>query len=296
MTKEGLAPQEREERFKTSLVSEYLKYGSVDEVYKIHRYDLPISYASFQRLLAEWEIVKAAGPNGRLSETVTFLARLAEEKMSVEALYRRMPPSFRTSLATMYRVYQHVKEGITRRAGTVLVVTPSEDPYKVLVGNDVSTPRLELGKPYGAVSFPIGFSRKSDSNSDMIKRVLQQEVFTKQTIARFFPDAVIPQSPEPFLYIDVADIRVSVYSLTLPKNLSSLESFSSFKLENHRFLEVTDIISQHLEGKNLRAGMSEIADVYTKFLVQGEGSEAFTPYYEKSSLNNALATVGVEVD
>ncbi len=293
VSNERLSLQEREERFKTWLVAEYLKFGSVDEVYKIHRYNLPISYPSYQRLLDEWGIVKAAGPNGRLSETIAFLAQLAEEKISLEALYRRMPPSFRTSLATMYRVYQYVKEGITRRAGTVLVVSPSNNPNKVLVGSDVSTPRLEWGKPFGSLSFPIGFSRKSDSKREAILRVLQQEVFTAQTIARSFPDEVIPDNPKPFLYIDVADILVSVYPLTLPVNLNSLESFSSFKLERHRFVEVSDIASGNLREENLRAGVSEIAGAYQRYLLQEETEQEAVPFIEKAMLNLRLAEVSV---
>lgn len=296
MSKDNLSPREKEQKFYTWLVAEYLKYGSVDEVYRIHKYNLPISYPSYQRLISEWGIIKAAGPNSRLSETIAFLAQLAEEKVPLEAMYKRMPPSFRTSLATMHRIYQYVKEGATRRVGAVLVITPHDNSRKVLVGNDVSTPRIELGKPYSSVSFPIGFSRKRDAKKKAILRILQQEVFTRQTVARSFPQDVIPENPEPFLYIDVADIKVSVYHLALPRKLSGIENFSSFKLENHRFIDVSDIISASPKERNLRAGMAEIAMFHQRHLLELTENLAEAPFVEKSFLNRQLATIPVEVD
>lgn len=296
MSKNNLSPREKEQRFYAFLVAEYLKYGSVDEVYRTHKYDLPISYPSYQRLLSEWGIVKAAGPNSRLSETIAFLAQLAEERIPLEAMYKRMPPSFRTSMATMHRIYQYVKEGAIRRVGTALVITPRKKPGSVLVGDDVSTPRIELGKPFGAVSFPMGFSRKRDTKKRAILRVLQQEVFAKQTVAKNIPLEVIPKKPKAFMYLDIADIRVSVYHLELTQELSKPKDFSSFKLQKHRLVNVADIIGSHPSQRNLRAGIVEIAMGYQRYVVETARNLSDAPVVEKSFLNRQLATVPVEVD
>jgi hypothetical protein len=47
MQKEELSPAERECAFNKMLVEEYLKHGSVDEVFKRHNWDLPISISGF---------------------------------------------------------------------------------------------------------------------------------------------------------------------------------------------------------------------------------------------------------
>ena len=55
-----------EEKFNRWLVSEYLKFGSVDEVMRIHRHGIPISYAGYQRVVRKWGIINAAGPNSQM--------------------------------------------------------------------------------------------------------------------------------------------------------------------------------------------------------------------------------------
>jgi len=46
-----------EKEFNKWIVSEYFKHGSVDEVLRINRYGLPISYANYQRILDKYGIV-----------------------------------------------------------------------------------------------------------------------------------------------------------------------------------------------------------------------------------------------
>ena len=140
---------EQEREFIVGLITDYLRYGSVDKVFKVHNYNLPISYPSFQRLIDRWGIVKAAGPNSVLSEALGFLVLLSDRKLPVETLYRRLPPSFRTSLGTVHRILHNIKEGAIRRVGTALVVVSAESPNMILIGEDIAPPRLELGKPYG---------------------------------------------------------------------------------------------------------------------------------------------------
>ena len=77
----SINPRENEKRFERSLISDYLEHGSVDEVFKKYRYGLPISYPSYQRLIDKWGIIKAAGPNTNYSEVVSFLMKLATEKI-----------------------------------------------------------------------------------------------------------------------------------------------------------------------------------------------------------------------
>jgi len=70
MTQEQSTPKEKEDAFNRFIISEYLKYGSVDEVFRRNDYNLPISYPGVQRLLDKWGIVKAAGPNTLLTEAL----------------------------------------------------------------------------------------------------------------------------------------------------------------------------------------------------------------------------------
>src|SRR3972149_4019713 len=103
------SPEKREAEFNRFIVSEYLRYGSVDEVFKHNDYKLPISYPGVQRLLDKWGIVKAAGPNTRLSGPPAFLSQLSNEKVPLETLYRNMPPSFKTSMGRLHRILTTVR-------------------------------------------------------------------------------------------------------------------------------------------------------------------------------------------
>ena len=292
MSEKNISPEEREQRFLAHLVAEYLKYGSVDEVYKAHKYDIPISYPGFQRVLDRWGIVKAAGPNSKLSEALSFFVHLAKEQIPLETLYKRMPPSFQTSIGTLHRILSYMKEGVTRRVGTALVITPYKKPDHILVANDISTPRVEFGKPFGSVSIPMGFSKKRDTKQKAILRVLQQEVFAKQAIAQNMPMEIITKDTEPFMYLDAADVRVSIYHLRLPKELSSSKCFSSFKLENHRFLSIKNIIKGDTE--HLRVGLIETVLGYQRRLEMLDKNIIANPIYETTSLNHELAALAYE--
>ena len=212
-----------EKKFNEFLVSEYLKYGSVDEVLRINRYGLPISSAAYHRLLDKKGIIKAAGPNSKMAEILGFLTKFAEENIPIDKLYKKMPLSFMTSLATLYRIVSYVKEGITRRIATGLIITAGNNKDRILVADDVSTPRLTLGKPFGAISIPMGFSRKRDPREDAILRILQQEVFSNFAIKGKIPD-LIPPRPKPFMFLDIADVRVEVFHLSLSPLISILIS------------------------------------------------------------------------
>ena len=285
-----LPPQERERLFNKWLISEYLKYGSVDEVYKVNDYDIPISYMGFQRLLDKWGIVKAAGPNTRLTEALIFLEELSLEKIPLERLYKRMPPNFKASMATMHRILSHVRAETIRRVGTALVVTPFNNPSLVLVGNDVSPiVRTDVGKPYGSITLPMGYSKRTENRGTSILRVLQQEVFTLPTIeGKDTAPRVIPTHTNAFMYLDIADVRVAVYALTLPFELSDGKDFTSFKIENHRFMHLGEMIDKR---HNFRTGIKEIALGYQRHLEDKAVSPR--PIFERSILNQELAKVAI---
>lgn len=288
-------PVKDELEFKRFLVSEYLKYDSVDKVYRVHKDSLPISPAQYYRVLDEWGVVKAVGPNGRFIEAVEFMTHLAKESIPIESLYKKIPSSFQTSAKTLYRVLSYVKEGLTRRVGVVLIITPYNNKKKILLARDISVPRLELGKEYKSVSLPMGYARKRDLPRINIKRILQHEVFMKKVIERDFPDEIIPENPRPFLYLDIADVRVSVYNINLPKELSMKKNFSSSKLKNYEFRSINEI---EKDRKNkFRAGVREAVWGYKKYLNLLERNLSVNPLQARSLLNHRLAELAeVEVE
>lgn len=285
------SPKEKEFQFYKMIVAEYLKYGSVDEVFRRHEYSLPISYMGFHRILDKWGIIKAAGPNSKLSEVACFLTTLSQEKIPLERLYKHMPPSFQVSMSTLHRVLHCIKEEFTRRAGTALVITSGENPEAILVGNDVSTPRLELGKAFGSLSLPMGYSKAGENSRDSILRVLQQEVFTLHAIEQQMPEIVLGE-PKPFMYISLMDVKVAVYHLSLPAGILGEDSFSSFKLENLRFVPVAQLLEMS-PNQNLRAGMVEMFKGYQRYLKAGESA---LPFSEISLLNQELGRVALDLE
>ncbi len=274
-----------EKEFNEFLVREYLKHGSVDAVLEKHNHDIPVSYAGYQRVLDKWGIIKVAGPNSKITEAISFIFQLVEQSTTIESLYKKIPSSFQTSISTLYRIASYVKEGITRRVATALVLTSYGNQNKVLIAKDISTPRLELGKPFGSLSLPMGFSSKIDSNKESILRVLQQEVFTDFAVMGKIPN-VIAEKINPYMYLDVLDIRVSVFQLHLPKKFSSKKAFSSYKLEDFRFVSVDQIINS--KNNNYRTGVTEIILGYKRFNDYMKKNLVFNPIYSQSLLNQQL--------
>jgi hypothetical protein len=212
---------------------------------------------------------------------------MAEKKIPLDVLYKKMPPSFRSSAATMYRILGYIKEGITRRMGTALILTPYNNDKKVLVASDISTPRIELGKPYGSISIPMGFSRKRDPREDAILRVLQQEVFTKLAVDGKLPN-IIPNRPKPFMYLDVADVRVEIFHIRLPRKYVSTKVFSSYKLKDYKFQNISGLTKMK-SNNNLRAGVYEALNGYKKNQTLLKRNLSFNPLQQKSELNYYLA-------
>jgi len=283
-----------EEDFNKFLVREYLKWGTVDEVFRKNGYNIPISYANYQRILDKWGVIKAAGPNNKLTEAVEFFAHIAKDNILLDDLYKQMPPSFQTSAKTLYRILGYIKEGITRRVGTALIISPYSSPKIILVGKDVSTPRLDLGKVYGGYTVPMGFSRKRDGRKTNILRVLQKEVFVDQTIEKQFPFEVIPNRVEPFMYLDIADVRVSCYQIFLSKDQTKCLLPNSYKLKDYKFLNISEVMKTKPDME-FRAGVTEIVKGYIRYLGLLGRNLSINPLQGQSLLNRKLAEVAVEI-
>ena len=303
MSKENLGSKERAMEFERFIVSEYLKYGSVDEIFRVNRdRALGVSYPGVFHILKRWGVVRALGRNNTpLTESVEFLVRKIEDGIPLETLYRTMPPSFRPTMATLHTIYRWAKVAVKtefkkremRRFGTALVVSPQDNPYTILLGRDVSPPRLDIGKPYGAISLPMGFSKK-DEGVKAVVRVLQQEVFSGKLLES--PDNFrimsqeIAGEPDPFMFLDIADVRVAVYHLDLPSSLSGLDNFSSFKLRDFRYAWVDEIVEMPKHGSLLRHGIEEISRGYLEHLENLSAVErSQEPIYMDSIFNQKLA-------
>jgi len=284
---------QKEPDFSQFLVREYFRFGSVDRVLRHYRFALPVSPATYQRVLDKYGVVKTAGPNSRISETILFFEHLVKDTADIESIYKKMPLSFQTSLKTIYRIYSYMKQGLTRRVGVALVISPFNNPYKVLLAKDISTPYFELGKEYGLLSLPMGYSRKRDSRKTGVIRILQQEVFTDLVIKDNFPFDIVPSYLEPFMYLDIADVRVAVYSLTLPKEMCSLSRFSSFKLKDYNFYDAYDIVRGDL---SLRLGVKEAILGYLKHLSLVKRNLVANPLQDSSLINKELATFTVDLE
>lgn len=301
--KERSARKEVVNEFEKKIVEDYLRYGSVDEIFRANNFDLPVSYPGVYHILNRWGVVRATGrANTPLSENIGFLVRMVEEKIPLEALYRRMPPTFTPSMSILHTIYRKAKKEVKkqieerdmRRAGAALILTPEDNPYMFLIGRDVSPPRLDVGRPYGAISLPMGFSKKGERKKAMV-RILQQEVFSQMLLndPESFHDLAesLVKDVQPFMYLDIADIRVSVFHLTLPRHVSGVEEFSSFKLKNYRYVGVEDIIEVNREKNLLREGIFEIATGYTDYRKRLDTKGARTsiePFYKTAFLNQKI--------
>ena len=82
------------------------------------------------------------------------------------------------------------------------------------------------------------------------------------------------------MYMNIADIRVSVYHL----ELDSLCAFSSFKLSNLRFQKLNDI-----SNIKIRPGIIEILQNYEQLSLQPKPSA--TPEYVSNLNSNLFALV-----
>jgi len=274
---------EREEQLNKRIIKDYLRFGSVEEVFRRSNFDLPISTSGVHRLIDKWGVVKAAGPNTELGEVIMFLEKLAREKIPLETLYSKLPPSFETSKVTLHRVLSCIKHGLVRRVGVGLVVTPEGDESQMLIGRDISTPRAEFGKYYGNLSIPVGFSKKGESRQDSLTRVLQREVFSALTVEREFPYELLDGDLRPFMQLYLADTVVSIYHLEIPYQLA--QRAESWVLSDLRFEAIENVLAES-ETKTYRSGVFEVAKHYIDF--SSRGLVQVPPLLSISDLNLAF--------
>ena len=94
------------------------------------------------------------------------------------------------------------------------------------------------------------------------------------------------------MYLDIADVRVAVYSLAMPKNSSSLKCFSSFKLENYKYGDVYDVTNNLNSKVNMRTGIVDMAQGY-KDHIENPVRNSYIPIYD-SSLNVSLTALAFD--
>lgn len=245
-------PQDSFERY---LVSEYFKHGSINKVFATHHFDLPISFAGYTRVLTKYQVVKSAGPNSNLSESLHVLTKIADYKIPLERIYHQYAPStIQVSTNTLHRILHYTRLGLTRRQGTALIITRKDQPDYFLVGNDISLSNSVLGQK-GDLSLPMAHSKIGEHPKESILRVLQQEVFTHLVLSKTFPLHLLPLHPRAIMFINIADIRVSVYHIELDRPYS----LSSFKLTHQRFLRSSDLAKY-----KVRPGVEEILNQYSE--------------------------------
>ncbi len=262
--------------FEKFLISEYFKHGSINKVFYHHHFNLPISYAGFDRILTKYKVVKSAGPNSKLTESLRMLRLVADYKLSLEKVYERYAPhKLLVSTNTLHRILHYTRLGLTRRSGTALILTEKGKPNSFLLGNDMSLSDDSLGKK-GNLSLPMSHSKTGEMPRESIARVLQQEVFSDLVLENTFPWELIPEHPKPVLFIKIADIKVSIYHLELSKQYQ----FSSFKLSNHQFVNLEQIADYVV-----RPGVSEILE---KFIEVNDGRYVSTVPEISSRLNSSL--------
>lgn len=262
-------------------VTLYLQYGSVEEAVRRYPESLPISIANFHRLVRKFGLVKSAGRHVSLPETLHFFRTKAlEPGAPLERVYKQMPLSFKTSLSTLHRIYQYIEKQTVRRYAAALVIVGTDQ--SVLVGNEL-TGNSRYGKKIGDVSVPMSFAKEDESNFESALRVLQQEVFTDfakkgelSPKSRLTQD-ILPRDIEPLAYFDIVDVRVKIFSLVLPEHVNS---FSSYKLSNHRFEDLSIV-----DKSSLREGIEEILSIYS----DSQSYSASAPSYHVSAINLELA-------
>lgn len=246
--------EESQKSFEQFLIKEYFRLGSINKVFSDHKYNLPISFAGFDRLLSKYQVVKSAGPNSKLSESLYVLSLLANYKIPLEKAYHQLAPkTVQVSTNTLHRMLHFTRLGLTRRQGVALVISPQGQQDKVLIGSDLSLTNSSLGNK-GDLSLPMGHSKIGEPITDSITRILQNEVFTDNVIAQNFPWNIIPQHNKPIASINIADIQVFIYKLELPKNISK---FSSFKLSGLKYCDINN-----LPKNTFRPGVKDILNFY----------------------------------
>lgn len=258
-------------RFKKLLVNDYFRYGSVDDVLRVRNYR--ISWAAYHRVLNEWGVIKhvEGRPRVGLSQILMFFETLLEKRIPLETLHSQMSSSFDVSRSTLHRIRRNIEARVVRSAGTILIVTPQENPELVLVAHDKSTPRPEVGKLSDSLSLPMGYSRLREPHQRAIGRVLQHEVFTQLVVDEGATFLESLDCPDPFKSVIVTDIRVRAFHIKLPK---VRPEFFSYKLQDHHFVPVGWLLGLDPARDNVRPGVIEATQAYKQVVLGGSWEES----------------------
>lgn len=256
-------------------IAQYLKHGSVEEVYKAHRWDIRIPIASYHRLVKRFGIVKSSGRREvSLSEMLYFFAHKAlTPSVGIETLYSQMPPSFQTSLATLHRIYKSIVNKKPTRVATALFIYDGGNQKQILLGEENITAR-RFGRTRGDLSVPMCFAQDGESNDLSVLRVLQQEVLAPMAIQQTIPEF---SNLIPFAYFDILDVRVALYELSLPRGVT----LGSYKLTNLHFENTSKIFNNE---RAIRTGVKQMIEAYKQY----KSAYSWQPRALTSDINLAL--------
>jgi hypothetical protein len=298
MTERLTLQTEFEPHLRDKLVAQYFQCDSVNEVMNRNP-NCGVSFADLHRELDKRGVVKKRGAKGSsLPYALFFFAQMVVSKLPLERLYREyMPPSFKekVSTQTLHRISQNLirvgSEENIRRYGTALVITPEGNDNLVLVGNDVSPPNDKYGKKFGASTIPIGFTSRGKRRMGAV-RIFQQEVAALEAIEGLLkPEGelasqIIPYESEPFMQLDITDVRVNVFHIRLPREFTNASSFSSYKLKDYKWMDIGNVSRIDPDDPDFRAGVVDIVSTYESTL---EIKTSDFPIMRTSFLNERLA-------
>ena len=259
----------------------YLKYGSVESA--LANENLPISVADFHRRVVRKGLVKGDGQASKsfAQALYVFLDRAKNPGKSLPKIFMELPLTLRdNSLASIFRIYDHVLKRTARRVAFGAVITPKGDNSRILLANELMGNHWSA-KALGQATIPFGFGSKKLPFELNILRILQRELSAKKAIdgelivekdGRLSEQArnLIPANIKPFLELQILDVGLSVVHIELPQEYCDLSFCSSYTVEKHRFEPVSAILSDDYQG-DLRIGMSEVLSYYQDFVLNGGG-------------------------
>ena len=284
------------------LVQAFLEEGSVQGV--ISKYGtsrVMTSPAQYGRLLDNWDgslwgIVRLHGrPRvADFSGLLYFFEELLkrESGIPVRTLWTSCIPSFKEMIGspeTLDRILNSVRRGQTRSRAMAVPLSSCGDPYRIIVGNDMSPSNSLIGKEKGDTTIPMGYV-----DGPLLRgmhRVIQRELMVDQAVARTLPYDLLPQVPIEIAKVNVMDVRVSVCPATLPPEFCDPGRLSSDVLVGYRWADAESLSEGYdPEGGKLRAGVSEIAAAYVHYLDNPESVKIHIPQGE-AVINTLLRDV-----
>jgi hypothetical protein len=268
----------------------YLQYGSVESVLTEFPDNLPVSPATYHRIIKKLGLVKGAGRGSTsLAQTLyVFRERMKNPRASFEKILKTIPLSVKNSsdfptLRTIWRIYGSVLNGNINRLGVGIIATPEWSSEHVLVAQEMSS-LASSGKRAGEITIPVGFVNKRLNFEQSALRILQREYSTKLAISgklalcengrlSAWAQKLIPKNTQPFMDFKVLDVSIKVAKVCIPEELCDLREASSYSVTEHRFERVSDLLGSN--RRNLRAGVGEVLENYQQML-EGVTSREFT--------------------